>query len=170
MSEFELMNVEELSETPFKLIGEDWMLITAQKDDKVNTMTAAWGGLGVMWNKNVAFMVVRDSRYTKEFIDGSEYYSLCFFDHKEYEKQLIYLGRISGRDESKIEKSELTVEHYDGVPYFAESSLVFICRKMYRQHMDPENFLLDHIDSDFYSDKDYHNLYIGEVTKVLKAK
>ncbi|MBO5116601.1 MAG: hypothetical protein J6C25_03750 [Treponema sp.] len=45
------INIEELQENPFKMIGKDWLLITAQKDGKANTMTASWGGLGVIWGK-----------------------------------------------------------------------------------------------------------------------
>lgn len=48
---FKEINTDEFSFSPFKVIGKDWMLITAQKDNKVNTMTASWGGLGVMWGE-----------------------------------------------------------------------------------------------------------------------
>ena len=96
--------------TPFEMIGKDWMLITAQKDGKVNTMTASWGGMGVIWNKNVAFVFIRPSRYTKEFVDNTDSFSLSFFG-EEYKDKLTYLGRTSGRDENKIEKAGLTVTH-----------------------------------------------------------
>ena len=76
------INPEQIGKTPFELIGKDWMLITAQNGEKTNTMTASWGGFGVMWNKNVAYIVLRPQRYTKEFIDNSETFSLTFFDEK----------------------------------------------------------------------------------------
>ena len=60
------IKAQELNENPFKLIGDDWMLITAEKDGKVNTMTASWGGLGVIWGRNAATVYIRLSRYTKE--------------------------------------------------------------------------------------------------------
>ena len=71
---------KDFAENPFKMIGDDWLLITAEKDGKTNAMTASWGGVGVIWNKNVAYTFIRDSRYTKEFVDNGETYSLCVFD------------------------------------------------------------------------------------------
>ena len=66
------IKTEELTINPFQMIGKDWLLITAKKGDKVNTMTASWGGVGVMWGKPVAYLVIRDSRYTKEFVDAGD--------------------------------------------------------------------------------------------------
>ncbi len=114
----------------FRLIGKDWMLITAEKEGRVNTMTASWGGFGVIWARNAAYIFVRKSRYTKEFLDGSDTFSLTFFDHQKYAKELMYLGTVSGRDEDKITKAGLTVSHIDSTPYFNEASTVMICRKV----------------------------------------
>ncbi|MES9144000.1 hypothetical protein ABEP44_12785, partial [Cutibacterium acnes] len=63
MKNFIEIKPEELNQSPFKLIGSDWTLITAEKEGKANTMTASWGGLGVMWGKNVAYIVIRPQRY-----------------------------------------------------------------------------------------------------------
>ncbi|MDD7678444.1 MAG: flavin reductase family protein, partial [Anaerovibrio sp.] len=59
---------EELQENAFKVIGKDWLLVTGTAEGKSNAMTASWGGMGVMWGKPVAFLVIRPQRYTKEFI------------------------------------------------------------------------------------------------------
>ena len=67
---------EELQKNVFSMIGKEWLLVTAEKEGQVNTMTASWGGLGVMWGKNVAFIVLRPQRYTKEFVDAGETFSL----------------------------------------------------------------------------------------------
>ena len=72
------INIESLNKHACQMIGKEWMLVTAAKDGEVNTMTASWGGLGVMWGKNVAFIVIRPQRYTKEFIDASDTLSLTF--------------------------------------------------------------------------------------------
>ena len=72
MNIFKEIKPEELDKSPFQLIGKDWMLITAEKDNKINTMTASWGGFGVLWGKNVAFYFIRPQRYTKEFVDNSD--------------------------------------------------------------------------------------------------
>lgn len=166
MDNFKEIQPSELNESPFKLIGEDWMLITAEKNNKFNTMTASWGGLGVMWGKNVTYIVVRPNRYTKEFIDNSNTFSLTFFD-TNFKKQLGYLGSVSGRDEDKISKSNLTVSHIDNTPYFEEGKLVIVCKKLYSQPLKPEFFLENEIDERWYPQKDYHELYISEIKKII---
>lgn len=169
MSNFTEIKPEELNKSAFQLIGNDWMLITAEKDSKVNTMTASWGGFGVMWNKNVTYIVLRPQRYTKEFIDGSDTYSLCFFS-SNHKKQLAYLGSVSGRDEDKISKTDLTVTHYDNTPYFEEADIVIICKKLFAQKFTPESFIEKNLIEKNYPNKDFHTLYISEVEKVLIKK
>lgn len=169
MSKFTEIKPEELNKNPFQIIGTDWMLITAEKDNKVNTMTASWGGFGVMWGKNVAYIVIRPERYTKEFIDNSDNFSLTFLD-KSFKKQLSYLGTVSGRDEDKISKANLTIEHSDNTPYFQEGNLVITCKKLYAQNFEPEYFITNELDKKWYPEKDYHTMYIAEVEKVLIKK
>lgn len=168
MSSLTPVNINEFACQPFKLIGKDWMLITAENGGRVNTMTASWGGLGVIWNKNVAYIFVRKSRYTKEFIDNSDSFSLSFFDTEKHRKTLTYLGKVSGRNEDKIAVSGLNVEHEGHTPYFAEASTVLICKKLSCHSLSPEGFIDGTIDSASYKDKDYHDMYIGEITAILK--
>ena len=80
---WEKIKPEELHENPFSLIGEDWMLVAASDGERVNAMTASWGGVGILWGKKVAFIFVRPQRYTKELIDKSDKLSLSFFDEKK---------------------------------------------------------------------------------------
>lgn len=166
MRNFIEIRPDELDKSPFKLIGKDWMLITAKKDDKVNTMTASWGGLGVMWGKDVAYIVVRPQRYTKEFIDNAENFSLTFFDDS-FKKQLSYLGSVSGKNEDKISKSNLTIIDSNGIPYFEEGKMSIICKKLYAQEFKPECFIDTNLDEKWYPNKDYHTLYISEIEKIL---
>ena len=98
---------------PFEKIGTDWMLITAEKNGKPNTMTASWGGFGVIWGKNVAYIVVRESRYTKEMIDGSDTFSLSFLNHKDYKSTLKYLGVISLLSFNELSKSRAIAPKVD---------------------------------------------------------
>lgn len=167
MKDFNIINPKELNLNPFHLIGDEWMLITTEKDGKVNTMTASWGGLGVIWNMNVAYVFIRDSRYTKEFIDVGSSFSLSFLDHKKFAKELAYLGTVSGRSGDKIEAADLHILNSNGVPYIKEASKVMICNKLFAQKMEPKSFVADYIDAKFYGDKDYHTLYIGEIKEVL---
>lgn len=156
----------ELGGNPFHMIGQDWMLITAEKDGKANTMTASWGGLGIMWNMDVVFTVVRPHRYTKEFLDASDHYSLSFFNGK-HRKELNYLGSVSGRDEDKITKSGLTLVKNDLAPFFEEADKVFLVKKLFQQPLQEAAFLDQTILEKNYPNKDYHTLYIGKIEKLL---
>ncbi|MDO5291889.1 MAG: flavin reductase [bacterium] len=165
MSTFSQISPEALSDNTIKLIGKEWMLVTAKSDNKVNTMTASWGGLGVMWGKPVAFVVIRSSRYTKEFIDQEESFSLSFFGNA-YKKHLGYLGTVSGRDEDKIAKSGLTVVE-DEVPYFEEARLVLKVKTLYAQEMKKDCFLNQEYCEKWYPNENYHTLYVAEITEAL---
>lgn len=160
---------KELRSNPFKLIGDDWMLIAAGSEEKANAMTASWGGLGVMWNKKVAFVAIRPQRFTKEFVDAGETFSLSFFP-KKYKKTMAYFGSVSGRDEDKIAKSGLSLVHDLEAPYFKEAKLVLICRKLMQQDFEPGNMLDESINPTYYPGSDHHTLYIAEIEKVLASR
>lgn len=157
---------EELHGDPFTMIGKEWMLVSAEKDGKVNTMTASWGGLGILWNKHVAFVFLRPQRYTKEFVDANDHLSLSFYD-ETYRKQLSYLGTISGRDEDKISKADLHVAHVEDVPYFEEANTVLVCRKLYAQNLEENCFIDADLVAKNYVAKDFHMMYVVEIEKVL---
>ena len=160
---------ELLNENAFNVIGKDWLLITAEKGGKVNTMTASWGGLGVLWNKKVAYIFIRPHRYTKEFVDSADRLSLCVLPNR-YRKELGYLGRVSGRDEDKITKANLSVRKYEDVPYFEEARLTLIGRKLYAQSLEEASFIDKDIIEACYPEKDYHIMYVVEIETILEAE
>ena len=169
MTTFKVITPEEIKTNPFHLIGKEWMLISAEKDGNVNTMTANWGGVGVMWNLDVVFIVVRPQRYTKEFIDKASTFSLTFFD-EAFKDKLRYLGTTSGRDEDKISKAGLDIVHDDKTPYFAQAKTVLICEKLFAQPYQKESFIDVEVDKKNYKNEDYHCLYIAKILKVLVAE
>lgn len=161
------IKLELFEENAFNMIGKDWLLITAEKDGKVNTMTASWGALGIMWNKKVAYIFVRPQRYTKEFIDASDKLSLSVLPNS-FRKDLGYLGTVSGRDEDKISKTNLTLTSYDGIPGFEESRLTIICKKLFAQELTEDSFIEKDIIDQWYPEKDYHIMYVVEIEKILE--
>lgn len=164
--EYRKTELKDLSFRPFEQIGKEWMLITAGDQKKFNTMTASWGGVGVLWNKNVATVYIRPQRYTKEFIDAGDTFSLTFFG-EGYREALTLCGRKSGRDCNKVEEAGLTPVFDYAAPTFQEGKLVFICKKLYAQEMTPDCFLFDEIENN-YPNKDYHTMYIGEILEVYQ--
>lgn len=157
---------EDFNRSAFKMIGKDWMMITAAQDECWNAMTAAWGGLGVMWGKNVAFVVVRPQRYTKEFIDKTNVFSLSFFT-EEYRGMLTHFGTVSGREEDKIQKARLTPIKSEEAPMFEEAKITMLCQKLYAQNFNEECFIDKNLDQIWYPEHDYHTLYIAEIKKIL---
>lgn len=168
------ISVQDLQLNPMTLIAKQWMLVTAGDDKNgYNTMTASWGHLGSIWGHGgglpTSVIFVRPQRYTKQFVDREPLYTLCFFP-EEYRPQLSYLGTHSGKDEDKVAKCGLTPVYGDGYTYFAEASLVMVCRKLYRAPVLEEGFLDKDVLEDCYPKRDFHDLYVGEIVKVLTAE
>ncbi len=156
---------ELLQDNTFKLIGKDWMLITAGEPESFNIMTASWGGLGVLWEQKVAFCFVRPTRHTYQFIEQSERFTLSFFEDR-HRKILSFCGSHSGRDTDKIKATGLTPIRDMEFVYFAEARLVLACRKIYAQDINPGLFLDPRIET-MYPQKDYHRMFVGEIEKCL---
>ncbi len=154
---------------PFSRIGEEWMLITAGTAQDWNTMTASWGGLGVLWNRNVAFCFVRPTRHTWSFMERESRFSLSFFA-EVYRSALEFCGARSGRDTDKASGAGLDpIVFDDGALSFAQAKEVLVCRKLYSQDFDPALFKGTGIEAN-YPKKDYHRLYIGEIETLRRPR
>ena len=163
------ISVKELQMNPITGIGSDWMLLTAGTEERgYNCMTCSWGHLGTLWNQPTSVCYVRPQRYTKEFIDREEYYTLCFFDGRK--KELGYLGTKSGRDENKVEAVGFTPVFGEGYTYFAEAKLVLVCRKLYQAPLKEEYFHDTELMDKCYPERDFHDLYVGQIVKVLVSE
>lgn len=158
------IDVKDLKDNAFSLIGDQWMLITAGTADRCNTMTASWGGLGIMWGEPAATVYIRPQRYTKEFVDREEYFTLSFFG-PEYKKELALCGAKSGRELDKIKECNFTVACGEcGAPYFEQARLVLVCKKMYAQEMDAEAMPAQ-VKEKWYPNRDYHTMYLGRIVE-----
>lgn len=166
MSAFRSISPEELTLNPFKTIGKDWMLITPAKGDSANPMTASWGGLGILWNKPVAYIFLRPQRLTRELVDGLEGFSLNVLG-EEYRKQYGICGSKSGRDIDKMQECGFTKNMAGDIPYIEQAHTVLVCKKLYRQHLEPQFFVDDSMNGEFYPDSDHHYLYVAEIADVL---
>ena len=152
----------DINESVFRLLDKDWMLITSGVTGHFNTMTASWGGFGILWHQPVTFIFVRPQRYTYQFLEQYDWYTLSFFG-PGYKDILNYCGSKSGKDEDKIAKTGLIpVETESGNIFFKGARLVFECRKIYYQDLQPGRFLDLKIESN-YPKKDYHRMYFGKV-------
>jgi flavin reductase (DIM6/NTAB) family NADH-FMN oxidoreductase RutF len=167
VTHFRKIRPETLRSNVFRLIGEDWMLVTAGISSRWNTMTASWGGLGVLWNRPVAFVFVRPTRHTFGFMERSARFTLSFFPMERFRQTLMLCGTKSGRDCDKA--GETGLEPFapsPGTVSFKRARLVLVCRKLYTTDLDPRRFL-DKAIGRLYPKQDYHRLYVGEVSRCL---
>ncbi|MDU2096421.1 MAG: flavin reductase, partial [Negativicoccus succinicivorans] len=160
------ISVTELQVTP-QMIGNEWWLVTAGDEAKgYNTMTASWGHVGVIWQRPTAIVYIRPQRYTKEFMDRADRYTLSLFGG-DYKKEMGYLGSHSGRDGDKVAKVGLTPVFEEDYTYFAEAEIVIVCRKLYQAPLLPAGFIDARIIAAHYPNSGFHEIYIGEIEKVL---
>ena len=181
------VNPFELDQNFIQAIGREYMLITAAKPNgSINSMTAAWGGIGFIWQQPAAFCFIRPQRFTKVFVEESSTFSLTFFD-PGYADMFKFMGTVSGyNDPDKVAHSGLTlafketpVEQADPpgksrieqTPYFSEARLAIFCERMYEQDMLADCFLDKSLLTKFYGkvgdENDLHTLYIAAIKDVL---
>ncbi len=156
----------ELEGNIMRSLGTDWMLITAGTKEKYNTMTASWGGMGILWNKSVVFIFVRPQRYTYEFLESNDYFSISFYDNTRWARALKFCGTNSGRDVDKAKVTGLTPNFDEKAPYFEQTKLAVICKKLYSQDMTESGILSDEL-RQYYHGNDYHRVYVAEMKRVL---
>ena len=158
---FRKVSVYDLHQNVFEEINKNWMLISAKNPDgKINTMTASWGAMGEIWGMETVTVYIRQTRYTKAFVDAQPYFTVSLFDG--YRKELLVLGQKSGRDGDKIGEVGFHPVDLEGQPGFAESKCVLLCRRVYQDDLKLED-LPETVRARFYADGDYHTMYIGEI-------
>lgn len=161
------IDVKSLTDNVFSTIGDRWLLVTAGTAERCNTMTASWGMLGVIWGAPSATIYIRPQRYTREFLDREEYFTLSVMG-EEWRKALNLCGSKSGRDVDKIKECGFTVfEPVPDAPAFEEAELVLVCRKRFVQRMD-EACMTQEVREKWYPQKDYHYMYIGEIVAAYR--
>lgn len=158
------ISIKELKTNPVKMISEDWALLTSGNMESFNTMTISWGGVGELWGKDVAFVFVRPQRYTYEFMEKYDKFTLSFFGG-EFKQEMTVCGRKSGRDIDKIKETSLIPNEFDGAVGFAQAKTVFVMKKLAYQDIDKSGFIDSSIMNN-YASNDFHRVYIGEIEKV----
>jgi flavin reductase (DIM6/NTAB) family NADH-FMN oxidoreductase RutF len=170
MKNFQSIPPKEINENAIKLIGEKWTLITAGDPSSFNMMTASWGNIGFLWNKPVVTVFVRPQRYTFQFTEKKDEFTLSFFQ-EEYRSVLQFCGNKSGAEVNKVEKTGLTpVFTPNGNIAFKESYLVLECRKLYTDFLKSEAFLDRTLIEKNYKANDFHKFYVAEITKAWIKK
>ncbi len=161
---FKEISPKEIKGNLIEAIANEWMLVSAGNSEKYNMMTASWGFMGEMWGSDCAIAMIRPQRYTMELVDENDYFTLSFYgDKKDIHK---VCGSKSGRDTDKTALTGLTPVFDDNTVYFEEARMVLVCKKQYLQRLE-ENCFIDKEPLRWYGEKDYHNMIIGRIERVL---
>lgn len=151
----------------FQNLGNEWALVSFGDQNNFNAMTISWGSLGFIWQRPIVTVLVRPVRYTYEFSEKFDRFSVSFYDRR-YRPALGIMGTKSGRDGDKVALAGLTPTFIDGVPSFAEASLTVVARTVYRGQLASDGFLDPTLDAEFYPQKDHHTLYYGEILQTVE--
>jgi flavin reductase (DIM6/NTAB) family NADH-FMN oxidoreductase RutF len=167
---FETINAKDVTGNFFEMIGDEWMLITAGMGEHFNAMTASWGGVGILWGKQVAHCYVRPQRSTRGFMDDGTFYTLSFYGDAHHKALLETYGTLSGKDIDKENATGFVPAVSDsGAVYFEQARLVIVCKKLYADDFDPAKFTDGGtVAESIYPTNDFHRMYIGEIVQVLK--
>lgn len=157
--------LETLSLNPWTKIGKDWFLLTSGDENGYNTMTVGWANMGIMWGKNIITAMVRPNRYTYDFMEKNDLFTVSFFGD-EHKKALSFCGSHSGRDCDKAKEAGITPDFIDGTTAFKEAKLVFVCRKIYSQDLDV-SLIAEDVRPANGSDP-IHKQFMGEIIKVYE--
>ena len=166
------MDLKNFNLEPFNILDKEWALLTAGNKDKFNTMTISWGGFGTIWHKPVVTVYVRPNRYTYEFIENSDYFTISFFDEK-FKDDLAVLGSKSGRDLNKLALTKITPNFVEKGISFDESYLTIVCKKIYFQDINLENIIpeeRENISLKLFNNQPVHRMYIGEVVEIIDGR
>ena len=165
---FKKFSVEEAFEDNGFQWFRDAQLLCAGNKEKSNAMTIGWGGIGTFWQRPALTVYVAEQRYTKKFMDDSEYFTVMSFDVKD-SKVLNYMGTKSGRDGDKAQALGLhTAYTANGTPYFTEATMVIECKIMFAAPLDPQHFKSDVPKKVYGNPASVHSMYIGEVVNAWK--
>ncbi|MCD8296682.1 MAG: nitroreductase family protein [Prevotella sp.] len=165
-SEFDIKS--NINVNPFNFFEGAGVILSAGDKTASNAMTIGWGGMGTLWGRNVVTVYVAPGRYTHEFMEKHNYFTVMTFKDK---KVMEYMGSHTGRDGDKAKALGLhTLYTENGTPYYEEADMVIECRMLYGMPFDTAGFR-NAIPKDFYekrADAGIHSIYIGEVVKAIK--
>lgn len=148
---------------PFDKFNKEWALVTAGDKNSFNSMTISWGSMGTLWHKDIITIYVRPDRYTFEFLNNSDTFTISFYDEK-YRDILTMFGRCSGRDIDKVERSGFNPVFMDDGITYKEANETIVLKKIYMQQLNKDLFSEDILGC-YKDDGPAHYMIIGEVIR-----
>jgi flavin reductase (DIM6/NTAB) family NADH-FMN oxidoreductase RutF len=171
---FKQISPEEICDNVFTMVGKDFYVITAGKQDHYNSLTASGGGMGMLFKKPTTWCVLRADRYTLELIQKEQTYTMSYFPN-EYKQQMLFLGSKSGRDNDKMKEVKLTsIQTPSGDISFKEARLIIECKLTQITTPGPDDFYTqeakDYLNEAYKEATDHRKYVFGEITHVWVKK
>ena len=139
--------------------------LTVGDKEKYNTMTISWGSVGLMWRKKMFIAMVRESRYSSEFLDLGKSYTVSIPRENEMKEALGICGSKSGRDIDKEKEANIKIVKSKEVqaPIVYGCEKYYECKIVFKQEMDLNN-MSDEMKEQFYNASETkHVFYFGEI-------
>jgi len=171
---FKQIPPEELRDNVFTLVGKNFFLITAGKENHYNSMVGSGGGFGVLFRNPTSWCLLQTTRYTLELMEKVGTYTLSYFPN-EYKEQMLFLGSKSGRNSEKMRETQLTsIQTLSGDMSFKEAGLIFECRLTQLTTPAPDDFCTveakEYIREAYKDVNEYRKYAFGEITRVWVRK
>ncbi len=153
---------------PFRRYNDDWAIVTAGEAGSFNGMTISWGSMGTIWNRPILTVYVRPDRYTWQFLEKHDVFTVSFFP-EQYRAALTVMGRNSGRDCDKPKEAGLTPISVAGSVSYREAEQTFVCKKLYMNQLNYDA-VPDFAKQIYRDGVQPHYLIMGEVVDILDAE
>lgn len=174
MNGYKEIKFQDLKENIYTMTAKNWLALTAGNENGFNSMTVSWAQFGSLWSDGkesgfngipVATVYVRDSRYTKKFLDENDRFTLSSFGNEKHE-ELLYSGSHSGRNEDKFAECGFEPLFIDGATAICGARIIFVCRKLYVSRIEENGFCDKNVLEKSYPKRDFHQVYVGEIEKI----
>ncbi len=150
----------------FEQFNKKWALVAAGDKDNHNAMTISWGSMGTLWSKPIVTVYVKPCRYTYEYMNNNDYFTVSFYDEK-YREALNIMGSRSGRDCKKDKLANLHCKQLEHGVTYEEAEVTIVCKKIYYQDLDINQIPAEQVER-HYKSEEPHRVFVGEVIDIIK--
>lgn len=161
---FKKIDITMINENTINLFKKDTPIVVCGNIEHHNGLTVAWGSLGCLWRKSIATIYIKPTRYSFEFMNNCEYFSIMWFDENQRPKINQVFGTMSGRDVDKESMCQLSSFELDHAVAYQEAKMIIVCKKIYQNELVSKQIIDEEIKNlPLYQDNLYHHEYIGEI-------
>lgn len=162
------INYQDFESNIFTLFSKNNAVCLFTNHEKRNGLTIGWGTLGTLWSMPICTVYVKPTRYSFEFAETCETFSILFFEDRNILK---VFGTTSGKDTDKEKILNLHPFEVDNTIAYTEASMILTFEKLYQNEIK-KDFIKSQeiIDKPLYADGLFHHEYVGKLVNIYKRK